>query len=784
MIKINHLSHIEILYIFYDDELIDLTNVKMNQFFIYESQTFTINFSESQIGFLIYPSESVLNGEINFYLNGTTEKFKSRELETDKTCFYIEKINNTSQYFIILNVSDYIVYKFIIMENFEIINETKNRIVPHNSTKYFIFPYNEKKIQNNDYYYGINIGYNNLFGTEVSMTMIKESKNYTNFPLTELEFLLLKNHFITKLISLREDDFEIETYYSKTIRNNIKIFTNDNPEIMNIFTNKEIYVHPDINEYLLIYDVNYGILGYSFNGEGSFEYYDQEVNFEMIENGLNYESKDTFSGYLDRNYIFIHFSVNKNKYYQLNIYPELVNINLNLDSYYLVSEKLTIDKDVAISLKSDYTVHREDGIKIEHNGEITKILLFNGIHYGENLTEIFKKENEELDISSIGRGSNDKPRVVYMTKKYENESILIFGSNKYLKLTLPYLKNDSIIYTAYGYKKDDDFYTNHLIEYKPSEYYDKEVRFYFDDKKYFDLSKIKLYGFDKNIYQDKIKYEEFELYKTEDLENNKFYVEKKGVVFINIYQQLMINKCKNNMINIHLGGKFKFYFDKEITESTYFDFSKYSKDDILEIEANEDYLIFPGIDNRKDKNITSYDEIYKNTLFYSTYKEIDYSILNDQKLYYIFAPKTDYYMNNFKDECFLFKICEGKIIDKNILKTEGRDFKNVLNKDYKEYIVTIAISGKNSYMKSLYNNIYYFYNPIVIKVSQEVLDDIDKTDYGFWTPFKIAIAVTAIIVFLIFIITLHIKCRKKYNEKLNNSSNMIEKLDEKLNLID
>ena len=73
------------------------------------------------------------------------------------------------------------------MENFEIINETKNRIIPHNSTKYFIFPYNEKKIQNNDYYYGINIGYNNLFGTEVSMTMIKESKNYTNFPLTELE---------------------------------------------------------------------------------------------------------------------------------------------------------------------------------------------------------------------------------------------------------------------------------------------------------------------------------------------------------------------------------------------------------------------------------------------------------------------------------------------------------------------------------------------------------------------------------------------------------------------
>ena len=142
-------------------ELIDLTNVKDEKFLIVKSQTFYIKLLESKIGFLINPSDSVLNGEINFYFN-KTEEYKSRELETDETCFYIEKMDYISDYYININIGDNITYKFILMEDFDIINETKKYIVPSLSTKYFIFPYKESKIQNNDYYYGINIGEDNL----------------------------------------------------------------------------------------------------------------------------------------------------------------------------------------------------------------------------------------------------------------------------------------------------------------------------------------------------------------------------------------------------------------------------------------------------------------------------------------------------------------------------------------------------------------------------------------------------------------------------------------------
>ena len=129
MIQINYLSEIEQLYIFLDDEIIDLTNVKDEKFLIVKNQTFYIKLLESKIGFLIKPSESVLNGEINFYFN-KTEKYKSRELETDETCFYIEKMDYISDYYININISDYIVYKFILMEDFDIINEANKYIVP------------------------------------------------------------------------------------------------------------------------------------------------------------------------------------------------------------------------------------------------------------------------------------------------------------------------------------------------------------------------------------------------------------------------------------------------------------------------------------------------------------------------------------------------------------------------------------------------------------------------------------------------------------------------------
>ena len=54
-----------------------------------------------------------------------------------------------------------------------------------------------------------------------------------------------------------------------------------------------------------------------------------------------------------------------------------------------------------------------------------------------------------------------------------------------------------------------------------------------------------------------------------------------------------------------------------------------------------------------------------------------------------------------QNECFLFKLCEGKIKDKNLLITKGYDFKDVLTKDNKEYYATIAIKGGEQY--NIYN---------------------------------------------------------------------------------
>ena len=773
LITINYLFVIKILYIFFDDEIIDLTNVKNNQFFIFNEQTFSLNLFKNQIGFLIYPSESVLKGEISFYLN-KTEKYKSRELETDKTCFYIEKINGILKYFINIKTNDYVVYKFILMENFEIINESKNRIVPHNSMKYFIFPYNERKIDNNDYYYGIKIGYDIIYKSELNMSIIKESKNIRNFPEENTDFLLFKNHFIIKFVTSENDNFIIQTYYSKTISNNIKIYSINNPDIMNIFSNKEIYIHPRIDEYLLLYNVYGKDIGFNIDGDGSLYYYNEEVNFDIIEKGLKYESVDEYFDSIYYNYIFIHLTIESNEYYQLNMYPEIENLDLKFNSYYLNSGEFSIDTDIAITLKYKRPKHESDGISIKHNGKTTQILLKN---YND-LTKFFTKEDKQLDIETITY--LEKPEIIFITKKYINESIRIIGSNKCIKIIFPNIKNDFIFYYGYGFKNNNEFYSNNMFEYKPSQNSENEVRFYFDNKKYFNAEKIKLYGYNKNNYPDDIKYEEYDLYDEYNLVIDKSYITKKGNLFINIfYKYFMINKCKNKEIKLHLGGNFKFYFDKEINKSTYFNFSKYSKNDILEIEANEDYLIFPGKDEREHKNITSYTEIYDSTIFYFRYKEIDYSILNKRRIFYIFAPKTDYYIENFKNECFLFKICEGKITDTNILKTEIKNFKDVLKEEYNEYIATIVISGYNN-DDTIYDHYnYYFYNTIVIKVSQKVLDEA----FEFWTQNRIIFLVVGILIGLLIIGTIITVYIKKRNKQLINSSNMIEKLDEKFNLL-
>lgn len=201
---------------------------------------------------------------------------------------------------------------------------------------------------------------------------------------------------------------------------------------MNIFSNREIYIHQKIDEYLLLYNSNMEeYIGFNIDGYNLLGYYDGKVNFDMIKNGLDYHYIDLY--FDQRNYIFINIYAEENEYYQLNMYPENVDLNINLNSYYIYYGILNIDTDVAITLKKNNMIHYYDGLAI-FNEETLKILS----NKEEIITEFFRKEEKILIIESIDL--YDDPQVIYITKKYINESIQIVGSNKNLKIVLPYLK--------------------------------------------------------------------------------------------------------------------------------------------------------------------------------------------------------------------------------------------------------------------------------------------------------------------------------------------------------
>ena len=160
----------------------------------------------------------------------------------------------------------------------------------------------------------------------------------------------------------------------------------------------------------------------------------------------------------------------------------------------------------------------------------------------------------------------------------------------------------------------------------------------------------------------------------------------------------------------------------------------------MEIEANEDFLLLDGEnDRRSNNNIKVYadnkitDEIESEYIYIEFKEPIFY-----REKRYVFAPKTDYYMEMIQNECYLYKIFHYKNNDSNIIILDFPDLSQVLKKKkYKEYIVTIVLSYEDRY-----NPIYYFYNPAIITISQKLLDK----DYNSIT----VIDIIAIIVGIIF----------------------------------
>ena len=473
----------------------------------------------------------------------------------------------------------------------------------------------------------------------------------------------------------------------------------------------------------------------------------------------------------------IEFNINTNGYifkfnkdYSLKGYSQdyLVFKNPSYENY----KFLTIE----IILRNDKT---ENLFEIKNLGTSESISYNSAFYYRiiekneENLIKInYLSEIEELYVFLYDEE-------IYLT------NVQIIGTFAYLKLVVPYVKENYIFYKGIGFKdndEDDDFYVSELFEVKISQNSETEVRFYFDSKRsqYYNNHPyiLNVYGINENYYQDyleKIKYEEFELY-DDYIYYNNYHIFKKGSNFFKLPSHCMISKCKNKKLNIYIGSNIQFHLSKEINESSYFDFSNYSRDNFLEIEANEDFMLFNGRDERINKDIKDFEEkIHEYTNFYFLYENPHKDFIL-HKIFFIFAPKNEYYMENFQNECFIYKLCEGKIKDKDILIIEGfinDDFKAVLKKEYKEYLATIALKGRDIYGDYRDYMNYYFYNTIIIKVSQKVLDKV----FTFWTPLKIILLVGGILIALI-IFVLIMGCHLKKSQRDLNFKKEINEVED------
>ena len=722
LIKINYISNINLLYISLDEEVIDLTNIKSEQYVIFNSQRFYINLLISKIGFIITPFEIAKNATITFY-NNKLEKYKERDLESKKTSFYIEKINNNSEYYIDINVTNYIAYKFELMENFEIINETRNITIPPMSTKYFIFTYNIKKEKNNDYFYGLdleNIDNNGIsYYNDFIMEFIDESDNNLDFPMPWELFILTKSHFITKAISGIKNELQIKIFYYFNETNKMKTYNVyfNNSEVLKLINNGGIYSNKDISEYILLYGLNdYKYL--NFQGVGKFLFFKGKVNFDIINNGFNPEFFDSINLIIN-NYFYsvylIYIDIKAGDFFQTNLYPDpKLNSEKEYNSYFIPNViTKTFNYNCIITFNTIGGKNQEINFKSEKTN-------YPYIVDEYILRRFLYEKNENITITTSG------PLIIYFTNKKQDENIQFISKDyksyyseyyydyDFVKFILPSIKENYTFYKGYGFfieiRSKPIPFLNEMREFNIPLNSDKEIRLYlkaFPKKEIPYLSVI--YGFNKTYYPEIINHDYFSPRKSNFVSEFPYYSY--------CTSNNIIYKCRNTKVNMYIGND-SFYkeFIWENNDSFYYlnlsKYTSYNSSCILEINANNEILIFEGIISKKNNNnISTYNKEFNST---------NISLINEEPTNctmkrYIFAPKNDFYMQNFLDECFLYKIIDGRTKDKNITITTISDCATALKKGYKEYLVTIVY-------KSI-NNFYYFYKPAIFKVSQKVLDD-------------------------------------------------------------
>ena len=787
LIKVNYLYEIELLYISLDEEIIDLSNVIDDKFFIFQTQRFYLNLANNSIGFFIAPFETVENGTIIFY-NNELEKFKERELESETTSFYIEKMNDISEYYIDINIKNYVVYKFIFMENFEIINETRIVNILPFSIIYLIFPYNIKKEKNNDYYYGLNA--EKIDGEEEYIEIIKENKDNTELPTYNFETMILsKYHIIIKIYSTNKKMLKFDVLYSNYIYNNIKIFNarNKNPELMRLINNKGIYNDEEIKECILLYEPFFFAF-IDFQGFGKIKFFYYYLNYTITEENVEHfkEIDYAFDYYCQSFFLYIY--VKADSYFETYSYSYFKLGQLEDNNYLLFDSKkptsFRFSDNMIITFDSIYDKNNYNNDDIHINIVISKgnskkdIYLKYGSWNSLLKRRLYLEKDTEILINSSSLIS------IYLTKQFQNNDIQFYyidydyANNyhyNYMKLVLPYIKDNFTFYKIYGiyhnsYVDDYYCYSNTLKEFKIPLNSNEEVRLYwkiingYPNKFIYDSL---FYGFNKANYPRKIKAIKANIF---GITNGRGIIRPKCNCF-SLPNKFRFYKCKNERVNMYIGNSHNFLFKKEVNESSFLDFSNYNADDILEIEASKEFLFLSTECNIKNNNIKDLNGNYEynDTKIFLDYEKPDNCSSN---IKYIFAPKDDYFMENFQDECFLYNLTNEKNINESILVTENNDFKQVLKKEYKEYLVTISNFAEYNYY---YGNTI-IYKPITIIVSQELLDRFFLPPPNSKSKIKFKVIVSISIIFGLLIVLILFIIYKRYRKK-NNSSEIQEKVN-------
>ena len=813
-VTIYEISKLELIYIFVENEVIDITNAKNKKHFIYKSQVFSINLSQQQMAFLITPSETVEEGKIHFY-NGESE-YKSRELENDTTSFYIEKQNDTNNaYFVKITTNNFIVYEFNLLENFEIIDENKSITIPTMSTKYFLFPYKDTRDLNNDYYYGLEDF--KYFENNLYLELLIESKKFIDFPSSPfLDYVLLlqKNHFILRIISKNKKNLNIKAYYSKKVLNNIKIYNSKNPEFKKIFNNKGVIAEKNIKQFYLIYDCEelLQIYFHLFSGSGEMGVFDYQKRITIKDNldlkdfkkdsslfyELNYDIKeeddydDEFnpSG-IDYNYIkkrtnftIFYLNVEIGSYYQTNIllYNEEPKIE---DKNFIIYDtvNITLDNDVAISFSPiyfDYYSLKYSNLEIYRYDDQSDYEIF----FGEY---IFFNKNETLEL----KGYNDI--IVHFTKKYSNDNFLMkslitieSSQLKWYKITLPYIKKDYKFYEGFGIVDDTDFYINNFTEHNFNFNSNKKVRFYFQQIVPC-FSNAIIYAMNKSYYQDT----DLDTIEIESLPDKivaksaDLYSEDEN--FFEYFKTAQFYSCKGGISKIFIGNGNNISESQEVKDSCFLDFSLFSSDCSIEIETNNQFLLFINQkkDQRKNKNIIFIDRftdkkldnyIFNKTDFYISVEEPIIKDISYKK--YFIAEYNEKNWINLQNECYLYTIYKESIktiiipssllpytINKvdGIYYTDYNNFKEALNKECKKYILTII--AKPRYL----DDSLYFYNPVIFEVTQSLLDEDDSKDITSGNLFYI---IGAILLLISFILQ---RCFRKKRNNIEENNNLLNR---------